>query len=405
MEKRVFEGIKVAEFGGFAAGPGVGKMMADFGAEVVRVESFARPDGFRTHYPPYTDNEPGLNRSGCFAIHNNNKYDITINLKASGASEIAQKVIAWADVVIENFTPGTMEKLGLGYEALVEIKPDLIMVGSCNQGQTGPHANHPGFGSQLTSLSGFTHLTGYPDDSPILLYGPYIDYIGVGYGIISVTAALDYRRRTGKGQYIDLAQYEGGLQFIAPVLLDYLINNRVATRMGNRHSTAAPHDVYPCLGEDRWCAIGIFSDREWEKLVEVMGSPRWTHDPKFSTLPGRKSNEDELYSHMAEWTASFTAEQLMERLQSVGLRAGVVNNMKDLYNDPQLKHRHIWCKLEHPEMGSFNYESPAFQLSETPAVIDRPSPCIGEHNYYFFTNLLGFSEDEYNKLLEQNIIG
>lgn len=405
MVKRVFEGIKVAEFGGFAAGPGVGKMMADFGAEVVRVESYARPDGFRTHYPPYTDNEPGLNRSGCFAIHNNNKYDITINLKSAGSTELARKVIAWADVVVENFTPGTMDKLGLGYEDLIKVKPDLIMIGSCNQGQTGPHANHPGFGSQLTSLSGFTHLTGYPDGSPILLYGPYIDYIGVGYGIISVAAALDYRRRTGQGQYIDMAQYEGGLQFIAPVLLDFHINNRVASRMGNRHSTAAPHDVFPCLGEDRWCAIAIFSDWEWEVFVQAMDSPRWALDPKYTTLLGRKRNEDELYSNISAWTINFTPEQLMERLQALGLRAGVISNMKDIYNDPQLKHRHVWRELDHPEMGKFNYQAPAFLLSKTPAEIDRPSPCIGEHNHFFFTNLLGYSEEEYKNLLEDDVIG
>lgn len=404
MNKRVFEEIKVAEFGGFAAGPGVGKMMADFGAEVVRVESFARPDGFRSHYPPYTDNEPGLNRSGCFAIHNNNKYDITLNLKTEGALEAAKKVIAWADVVIENFTPGTMSRLGLGYETLSKDKPDLIMLGSCNQGQTGPHAEHPGFGSHLTSLSGFTHLTGYPDAPPVILYGPYIDYIGVGYGMIAIAAALDYRRRTGKGQYIDLAQYEGGLQFVAPVLLDYLINGRITSRMGNRNPYAAPHGAYPCLGEDRWCVISVFSDEEWQQLIKTMGYPHWAKESRFATLLGRKENEDELDSLIGQWTSGFTAEQLMERLQAAGVRAAVVNNMKDIYTDPQLKHRHIWRELEHVEMGRFNYQAPAFNLSETPAEIDRPSPCIGEHNHFFFTRVLGYSEEEYKTMLEQKVI-
>jgi len=224
-------GIKVVEFAAYAAGPVVGKHLVDHGATVVHTESKARPDGFRTHYPPYKDNIYGLNRSGLFALCNNDKLSITLNLKkAPVATALARRIVAWSDVVIENFSPGTMKRLGLDYETLKEIKPDLIMLSSSNLGQTGPHAHHPGFGSQLSSLSGFTHLIGYPDGTPQMLYGPYIDYIAVAYGVVAILAALDYRDRTGKGQYIDLAQYESGLQFLGPILLDYKVNGRVALR-------------------------------------------------------------------------------------------------------------------------------------------------------------------------------
>ncbi len=404
MDKKACAGLKVVEFAAYAAGPVVGKHLADFGATVVHVESKNRPDGFRMQYPPYKDNRPGVNRSGTFAICNNNKYGITIDLKAPGGIDLAKRVVAWADVVIENFTPGTMERLGLGYEELTKANPQIIMLRTCNQGQTGTHAHHPGFGSQLTSLAGFTYLTGYPGGPLSLLYGPYIDFIGVGYGLIAVLAALDYRRRTGKGQCIDLAQYENGLQFLGPVILDYAVNGRVMERMGNRHRYAAPHGVYPCRGEDRWCALSVFTDQEWQKLKATMGNPAWAEDPKFSTVPGRKQHEEELDGQISAWTQQYPPEELMTRLQAAGIRAGVVNRVRDLYTDPQYIHRNIWRGVEHPEMGVFHYQGPPFELSETPAILDRPSPCLGEHNEYFFKEVLGMSEEEFKELMEMGVI-
>jgi crotonobetainyl-CoA:carnitine CoA-transferase CaiB-like acyl-CoA transferase len=229
----IFKGVNVVEFAAFAAGPVIGKHVGEHGGTVIHVESKSRPDGFRTHYPPYLDNKPGLNRSGCFDICNNSKLSVTIDLKAKGGLDAAKKLVAWADVVIENFTPGTMKRLGLGYEALCEIREDIIFLSTCNQGQSGPHAQHPGFGSHLSSLSGFTHFTGFPGETPSLPFGPYIDFIGVGFGLVALSAALDYRRRTGKGQCIDVAQYECGVHFIAPALLDHQVNGRTMERMGN----------------------------------------------------------------------------------------------------------------------------------------------------------------------------
>lgn len=396
-------GVRVVEFAAYAAGPVVGKHLADHGATVVHVESWGRPDGFRAQYPPYTDNRPGLNRSGTFALCNNNKYSVTIDLKAEGGVDLARRVVAWADVVIENFTPGTIDRLGLGYEALCEVNPALVMLSSCNQGQTGPHAKHPGFGSQLTSLAGFTNLTGEPDGSPCLLYGPYIDFIGVGYGLIAVLAALDYRRRTGKGTYIDLAQYESGLQFMAPALLDFAANGHVMQRTGNHHATAAPHGVYPARGEDRWIALSVFTDEEWANLVQLMGDPEWARDRRFASQSGRKAAEDEVDAHIACWTAEFEPAELMSRLAGAGVHAGVVNRVQDLQSDPQYRHRGVWQPLEHPEMGVFHYQAPPFALSESPACLDRPSPCLGEHNEFFFVQTLGLSKEEYESLVGSGV--
>jgi benzylsuccinate CoA-transferase BbsF subunit len=399
------KGVKVVEFAAFAAGPAVGKHLADHGATVVHIESRARLDGFRAHYPPYKDNIHGLNRSGLFALCNNDKLDITLNLKkAPQATELAKRIVAWSDVVIENFSPGTMARLGLDYQSLKQIKPDLVMLSSSNLGQTGPHAHHAGFGSQLSSLAGFTHLTGYPDGSPQILYGPYIDYIAVAYGAVAILAALDYKRRTGKGNYIDTAQYETGLQYLAPILLDYKVNGKVASRNANRDPSASPHGAYPCKGDDQWCVLSVHSESEWTALCGAMGNPGWTGDTKFSSHESRKANEDDLDRRIGEWTIGFTAQEVMEKLQSAGVRAGVVNTMKEVYSDPQLAQRPQWVELEHPEIGTMHYQRPPFLLTKTPPGPSRRDPLLAENNEFFYKDLLGLSQQEYNQLVEAEVI-
>lgn len=405
MARKALEGIKVVEFAAFAAGPVVGKHLADQGATVVHIESKIRPDGFRTHYPPYKDNIPGLNRSGLFALCNSDKLDITLNLKKGPkAGDLAKKIVAWSDVVIENFSPGTMQRLGLDYETVRGINPDVIMLSSSNLGQTGPHANHPGFGSQLSSLAGFTNLTGYPDGPPQILYGPYIDYIAVAYGAIAILAALDDRDRTGRGQHIDISQYETGLQFLAPILLDYQVNGNIAQRNGNRHPAAAPHGAYPCAGDDNWCVISVFSEQEWKSFCGAMGNPAWAQEERFSTLESRKENEDKLDRQIALWTSSLTPREVTENLQAIGVRAAAVNKMSDLYDDPQLTHRRQWNEIEHPEIGRMHYQRPPFILTKTPCGPDKRDPLLGEHNEYFYKELLGLSEPEYRELVDEGVI-
>jgi len=381
----------------------IGKHLGEHGATVIHVESRTRPDGFRQHYPPYKDNKPGLNRTGSFALLNDSKMSVSLNLKSPRAIEIAKKIIAWADVLIENFVPGVMERLGLGYEAARQVNPDLVYLSSCNMGQTGPKASQRGFGSQLTSQSGFTELAGYPGGEPMLLFGPYIDFVAVGFGLTAVLAALDHRRRTGCGQFIDLAQYETGLQFIAPVLLDYEANNRVMTHDGNHDPFAAPHNAYPCRGDDQWCVIAVFSDDEWRALCNASDHPEWISDPRFATFAARKQNEDALDQLIAQWTIQFAPRAVMEKLQAVGVAAGIVNHLGDLFCDPQLKHRNIWRELSHAELEKFDYEAPPFNLSETPAEL-HPSPLLGEHNRDVFGGILGLSDGEIDALTQQGAI-
>ena len=398
--KQALDGVRVIEFGGYAAGPVVGKHLANYGADVIRVESRIRLDGFRAHYPPFKDNQPGVERAGIFNYFNDGKRSVALNLKTPRGIELACQLVACADVVIENFTPGTMERLGLGYPRLAQLKHCLVMLSTCNQGQTGPRAAQPGFGSQLTSLSGFTHLLGEPDRSPVLLYGPYIDFIAVGYGTIAVLAALAQRRRTGRGVHIDLSQYETGLQFLAPAMLDYFVNGRVAERHGNRNPSAVPHGVYPCLGSDRWVAFSVWNDAEWTAFGEVVAECR---DERFATVLGRKAHEAEIDKRVSEWTARLDRDEVVRVLRGRGLRAAAVNSMEDLFTDPQLTRR-TWRQVDHPVLGKRWVMAPPFLLSETPPTVTRPAPLLGQHTREVLSEVLGVQETEVDELEREGVL-
>src|SRR3989442_4080904 len=214
------------------------------------------------------------------------------------ASNIVQRFVAWADLVTENFTPGTMEKWGLGYDELRTLKPDVILFSTSMLGRGGPYSRQPGFGPVLSSLSGMTGLTGWPDRAPTNPYGAYTDFIVPRFALATIIAALDYRRRTGRGQHLDMAQLEVALYFLAPPLLDYALSGREPQRAGNRHAAAAPHGAYSCQGEDRWCTIACMTDAHWQALCQAMGHPAWTREDRFATLLGRKAHEDELEARL-----------------------------------------------------------------------------------------------------------
>lgn len=394
--KDALENVSVVELGGYAAGPAIGKYLANFGAVVVHVESENRPDGFRLQYPPFKDDRVGLNRSGCYCYFNDSKYGITIDLKTDEGLAAARRLIEWADIVIENMRPGVMDRLGLGYETVRAQNPGLIMLSTSNMGQSGPNSRHPGFGSQLSSLSGFTELIGEPDGPPGFLYGPYIDLIAVAYGGAAVLAALDYRRRTGQGVHIDLSQYEAGAQFIAPALLDFAANGHVARRNGNRDAVAVPHGCYPCR-DGQWCVISCWDDSEWERLCDVAAPESWRDDQRFATAAGRRAHERELNDCIAEWTREQDSRSLMHLLQSHTVHAAAVNTMKDLFSDPQLRSRDIWQEMEHPEIGPHRYRMVSYQLSETPGRVRSPAPCLGEHNEEVLSGWLGLEQCDYQE--------
>ena len=400
---RPLDGTRVVELGWAAAGPLVGTYLAQHGADVIHVESSTALDPFRSTYPPFRDNVVGPDRAGMFAFYNAGKRGVTLDLKQPRGVELALQLVKTADVVIESFPAGTLARRGLGHDALRRARPDLVLLSSCNQGQTGPHAQHPGYGSQLTALAGFNELLGEPGRTPVILYGPYIDYIAVGYGVIAILAALERRRRTGEGCVIDLSQYEAGLQFLGPALLEHAANGTVPTRDANHDRVAVPHGVYPTQGDDCWIALSVWSDDEWARFREVLGDPAWSRVGSLGSAEGRRAREVELDSHIAEWTKSRSREEAVSALRARGLSAAPVESVGELFDDPQLAHRGVWQRAPHAGLGEVGLMAPPFALSETPARADRAGPMLGEHNEEVFKGLLGLSADEYASLAADGV--
>lgn len=401
MVKQAFEGIKVVDFGWAIAGPSTTSYMADHGATVIRVETGVRPDIVRVS-PPFKDWQRGLNRAPLFTKHNRNKYGLSLNLNHPKGKELAKRLVAWSDIVTEGFVPDRMEAWGLDYEELKKVNPQLIMISLSMQGQTGPHAKHGAYGHQLTSWTGITHLTGWADRDPSEVY-IYTDFIGSQLATAVLIAALDYRRRTGKGQHLDLSQYEVGIHFLAPLILDNLVNGRIANRVGNRSPYAAPHGAYPCLGEDQWCVIAVETEDEWQSFCRVTGNPEWTKEARFASPESRLQNADELDRLVAQWTANYSAQEVMTLMQEAGVAAGAVLDGEGLVNDPQLNYRHHFWVQNHPEIGAHICDSPSFKLSRTPAQLRLPAPCLGEHNEYICSQILGMPDEEFLQLLAEGV--
>ena len=403
MAKQIFDGIRVVDFAWAATGPQVSRELAEHGAVVIRVESHKRLCPLRT-FPPYKDGIPGVDRGTFFTKNNTGKYSISLDLTHSEAGEVTRRLIEWADIVGESMTPGSMAKLGLDYESCRKINPKVIYFSTCQQGQYGPHRDFGGVGHHVNALGGFCECTGWPDSDPTMVFPAYSDFIAPWYVVIAVVGALLHRRKTGAGMYIEQSQFEAGLTFVAPHILDFVVNGRVLTRNGNRDRYMCPHGVYRCQGPDRWVAIAVADDEQWHRLCDVMGNPEWAYERRFETLLDRKQNEDELDLLIGEWTSGFSAEQLMTMLQDSGVPAGVVETAEDLFADPQLHYREQFRTLDHPVIGSYTCQAPAYVLSETPCEINRPAPCLGEHNEYVYKEVLGFSDDEIADMLVKGVI-
>jgi len=398
----IFEGLKILDFGWILVGPYNTGYLARNGATVVKVEAMKRPDSVRLS-APFKDGKPGVNRSGFFAGLNVNKYSMTLNLNHPKGIDLAKRLVAWADVVSENFAPGVMKRWGLGYDDLKKVKPDIILLSCSNQGQTGPQAKRRGFGILLASQAGFNSMTGWSDRGPSTSYTGYTDFIAPRFAITALIAALIHRRKTGKGQWLDLSQLETALQFLAPVILDYTVNGREGKRTGNSSPCAAPHGAYPCKGEDRWCAISVSTDKEWLSFCSAIGNPEWPEQSRFATLWARKRNEKELNEWVTQWTMEHTAENVMNLLQKAGVPAGVVQNTKDLLEDPQLKSRdYVWW-LEHDELGLYPHLGPYIRLSKTPAEPRTPSPCLGQHTEYVCCEFLRMPDEEFAELVADGV--
>lgn len=403
-ERQALAGVKVLDFGWALVGSLTGKHLANHGAEVIRVESIARLDLQRTNRhiskasPTNPDDRPW------FSYCNSSKYGMTLDLKHPRARTVVEKLIRWADVVSENFTPGTMNKLGWGYETVRTLKPDIIMIGSSIFGQTGPLASESGVNRTANAWSGRTYLTGWRDREPVSpASAAYGDEVLPLFNAMAIVAALDHRRKTGKGQYIDASMLEVCAQQIAPAFLNLRANARLLTRAGNRAANAAPHGVFPCTGDDRWCAIAVFTDEEWRAFCHTIGDPSWTVEDRFADLSSRKEHEDELEELVAEWTRRHSADEVMRMMQAVGVPAGVVQNIEDVMDsDPQLKHREFLVPLKHPVLGVFRHPTPPYKLLKTQARI-RTSPCLGEHTHYVCTQVLGMTDNEFVELEREGV--
>ncbi len=402
MNQQVFSGINILDFGWAIAGPLSLKYLADYGATLICVESMQRPDLLRTS-APFRDGKNNINRAGFFSYFAANKFSISLDLNKTAAKEIAKKLVAWADIVGDSHRPGVLESWGLGYDELCKIKEDIIVIRSSNQGLTGPAATQPGLGHHINGLGGIVNLVGWPNEEPISPMVAYTDYCVPHFAASALVGALDYRRKTGKGQLIDISQFEAGLQLIAPLLLEYSVNGMETCANGNSCEFAAPHGVFRCKGEDRWCAISVFTDDEWQSMCKAMGNPEWTGS--FSTILERKRNEPRLNQLVEQWTTQYDPEHIMNVLQQEGVAAGMVLSAQDIYSNIQLKERECFWKTDHKELGMFSYLGQPSRLSSTPAKLYRDAPSLGEHNEYICLEILGISEDEYVGCLLEGVFG
>jgi len=392
-EKMMFADLKVADFCWVGVGPIVGRILGEFGATVVRVESATRPDPLRT-MPPFKDNINGLNRSVFYTGPNCNKHSLALDLSHPKARETARKLIAWADVMGESFGPGVMDKWGLGYAEAKKINPQIIYYSTCMQGQTGPHKNFRGFGLHMAGLSGLYHLLGWPDLEPVGPYGAYSDFIAWLWMRAVVLAALDYKRRTGKGQYIDLSQLEATMHFLGPLLLEYNVNGRDTIRMGNADLYSCPHGVFPCQGTENWIALAVENEEEWQGFCKATGDPGWCRDPSFATFPLRKRHEEELNKYIGAWTGQFEAFYLMWHLQAHGVGAGVVLKPSQAHNDQQLVHRPARVVLDHAEIGPHGYNTTGTNFSRMSPRFWRAAPLLGEDTQWVLKEILKLTEEE-----------
>ena len=393
-----FAGLKVADFTWIAAGPTATKYLADHGATVVRVETENPPDTLRAA-GPYKDGVPGTNRSQFFGEYNTSKLGISLDLKNQAGRDVARRLIEWADVCVNSFTPGTMDDLGIGYEVAKELNPSLIFASSCLMGQTGPAAAFAGYGFHAAAIAGFFEVTGWSDLPPDGPWAAYTDVVSPRFFATTILAALDRRRRTDQGERIDLSQLESGLTFLAPQLIDYQTNGHIVTRVGNRSETAAPHAIYPCAGDDQWCAIAVENEEQWQALQRVLGDPEWSRDTRFGSAAGRIAAQEEIDARLGEWTQERAPYEVMRILQEAGVPAGVAQRSSDLLNDPQLAHRGFHHYMEHPEMGKIPYSGHEFRIRGYDSGPRFPAPCLGQHSEQVMREILGMTDEEMVEVL------
>ncbi len=399
---RTFEGLKVVDFAWYGVGPLIAKGLADHGATVVHVESEQRIDGLRMA-PPFKDGERDINKAQFFANFNSSKLGAAINLATEDGREIARELTQWADVVVESFVPGTMERHGLDWATLSPDHPDLVMVRTCLRGQTGPERRYTGFGTQGSALAGLHAVTGWPDRPPIGPYGAYTDFLNPRFGLLAVASALFERRRSGTGQLIDLAQGEAAIHFTAPLVLDYAANGRVAGPAGHDSMTDAPNGVYACRGTERYVAISCATTEQWHALRRVTAIEGFD-SPTYETYEGRRADRTRIDAALAAWCADQDGQEIASQLAEAGVPASAVQRPSDLYEDPQLAHRAFFVTLDHPAMGPTPYDGLATQYSGSPGRLSKAAPLLGEDTNYVLTEFLRASPEDVVRYAESGAL-
>jgi len=401
------DGIRVMDFAQVFAGPTCTRILADLGAEVIRLESPNRLDVTRNLI--FCDNDGQdlpWERTLYFCIRNAGKKEIVVDLDQERGCEIVRGIVAQSDIVAESFTPRVMRAFGLDYERLRQIKPDVIMISLSGYGQDGPYADWSAYGMGLEPASGVAQLTGYaggpPMRSGLSFTDPYSGFIGAG----AVLAALHYRRRTGKGQYIDLSEHEAAVPLTGAALMDFAMNERLPERIGNRSPIgAAPQGCYRCAGDDSWLVVSIGSDDEWSAFCKAAGHPEWAQDERFDNVLGRRAHQDELDKLIEGWTRALDHYEAFHLLQRAGVTAAPVLNGKEIYFDPQSKERGQFDVVDQPIMGKRPVgRHLAAKFDDFAADAAGPAPTLGQHNHEVLSGLLGLSDAEIAELEEQQVI-
>ena len=403
MKEGPLEGVRLTEFTSAWAGPYATCLLGFLGAEIIKVESRIHLDHARNLSFSTGRQFTGPDESEVFDNLNLNKKSVTLNLKEPRAIDLAIKLAGVSDVVMENMRPGVMPRLGLGYEAIRETKPDLIYLSSSACGQKGPEKEYVGYAPTFAAMGGISFITGYEDWPPSNFMGA-IDLRSATTAAASILAALVQKQRTGKGQYIDMASQESIAVLMGDVILDYVMNQRIQTRRGNKGYRIAPHNCYRCSGEDKWISIAVATDREWEGLCRTMDRPDLIRDIRYATPEDRYRQQDELDRIISEWTGDKEGYELTARLQSAGVAAAPTLSSEGLFKDSHVRDRGVFLQVEHPVIGKDWVIAPPWRLSETPAQINRHAPLLGEHNNYVFGELLGMSSAEITRLEQEKII-
>lgn len=397
------EGIRIIDLTKVYAGPYASLMLASMGAEVIKIEPSTSADtvrgtGLSLGVP---DNKPSgnfWNQSANFNATNRNKKALALDLRSDRGKELFKELVKISDVVMENYTPRVMRNFGLQYEVLAEINPRIVMLSSCGYGATGPYSNYRAMGMSMEGAIGLLNLTGYEDVPPIRATVAYTDFQAGRWGALALLLGLQNRRRTGKGQHIDLAQYECGIWWAGPALMDYSMNRRVQGRMGNRHPYRFPQGCYNCIGDDKWVAISVGTDEEWVALCEVMGQPSLAQEPRFADPLSRSKHHDELDVIINSWTSQHDQYEVMHLLQARGVPSGPVLTNKGVLTDPHLKARGFWEKITSPEeatnVGTRVYPKMPWIPKKTPIAPSTPAPTMGQHNYDVLNGILGLNEEE-----------